>query len=397
MNELPTRFTRLWITRCLTGVLCALLAACAHRPPEPAENVTDLLHDDFYAQPLEPVDPQSVFAFSPEMRRFAEHELSTASKLRDPRAALLETLSKPEKLRLVYDASRTRNAAQAFEARAGNCLSLVIMTAAFARHLGVGVSFQSVPYEESYTRSGDLLFASMHVNLVLRVLTQRIIFTAPEPDDLTVDFLPAAELRGKRAELLQEQTVMAMYFNNRAAELLADGDSQAAYRHAREALHQDPRYQPAINTLAVIYMRGGHAQAAEAALRHVLARQPASTGALSNLVLLLQRSGRADEAAVVAAQLAKIQPEAPFQSYELGRRAMDRGEYARARELFARELQRQPYQSEVHFWAAMADARLGDSRGAAKHLQQAEENSVTLDARMLYAGKLARLRELHLQ
>ena len=64
MNELPTRFTRLWITRCLTGVLCALLAACAHRPPEPAENVTDLLHDDFYAQPLEPVDPQSVFAFS---------------------------------------------------------------------------------------------------------------------------------------------------------------------------------------------------------------------------------------------------------------------------------------------------------------------------------------------
>ena len=72
---------------------------------------------------------------------------------------------------------------------------------------------------------------------------------------------------------------------------------------------------------------------------------------------------------------------------------MEGGQYAQARDLFARELRRQPYQSEVHFWAALADWRLGDTKRAARHLQAAVENSLTRSAQQLYAGKLARLRE----
>jgi hypothetical protein len=38
-----------------------------------------------------------------------------------------------------YDSTVTRTAAQTYAARAGNCLSLVIMTAAFAEELGLRV------------------------------------------------------------------------------------------------------------------------------------------------------------------------------------------------------------------------------------------------------------------
>ena len=79
MNELPTRCSRLWIGRCLSGALCALLTACTHLPPEPAEPVAALLHDEFHAQPLEPVDSDAVFALSPAMRLYAERELSARS------------------------------------------------------------------------------------------------------------------------------------------------------------------------------------------------------------------------------------------------------------------------------------------------------------------------------
>jgi transglutaminase-like putative cysteine protease len=55
----------------------------------------------------------------------------------------VQALYQPDQIRLEYDAAVTRNAAQAFEARTGNCLSLVIMTAALARELGLTVRYQS--------------------------------------------------------------------------------------------------------------------------------------------------------------------------------------------------------------------------------------------------------------
>ena len=60
------------------------------------------------------------------------------------RQALFDALYQPDQLKLEYDAAMTRNAAQAFAVRSGNCLSLVIMTAAFAKEMGLDVRYQNV-------------------------------------------------------------------------------------------------------------------------------------------------------------------------------------------------------------------------------------------------------------
>jgi transglutaminase-like putative cysteine protease len=106
-------------------------------------------------------------------------------------------LYKPDQIRLEYDAAVTRNAAQAFEARTGNCLSLVIMTAALARELGLTVRFQSAFVDETWSRSGELYFRSGHVNITLG---RRFMDAGSgrAPTEFTVDFLPASELRGLR-------------------------------------------------------------------------------------------------------------------------------------------------------------------------------------------------------
>jgi len=114
-------------------------------------------------------------------------------------------------------------------------------------------------------------------------------------------------------------------------------------------------------------------------------------------VRVLQRAGRAAEAEVVARRLAQIEPVPPFHDFDLGRTAMAAGDFSEARRRFGLELHRQPYQSDVHFWAALADWQLGDGRRAAQHLRQAMENSSSRDAHDLYAAKLERLRALQLQ
>ena len=84
---------------------------------------------------------------------------------------------------------RTKNAAATFATRTGNCLSLVIMTAAFAKELGVPVRYQAAYLDETWSRTGNLLIASGHVNVTLaRRLLDAKTGARPHPAD---DRLPA--------------------------------------------------------------------------------------------------------------------------------------------------------------------------------------------------------------
>jgi Tfp pilus assembly protein PilF len=374
-------------------LLLALLAACAAPPPTPQPPPQSLLADAKFAPPAEPVAAASVFALDDEMRAFAAALLASPEGQRDARRALVQALTKAGPLRLRYDTGGTRTAAQAFHARAGNCLSLTIMTAAFARQLGLPLTYQAVQVDDQYSRSGTLVLATGHVNLVLGRSTRHLMPSIGhiEAEQLLIDFLPADQLRGQRSTPLPEHTIVAMYLNNRAAEALAEGLEDQAYWWAREALLQDPGFDAGANTLAVIYQRRGLLAQAEATLRQVLAHDADNISALTNLANVLRLAGRGAEAAEPAARLAKLQPNPPFHDFDLGRQALSAGDDAGALALFRRELRQQPDQPEVHFWTAIAAARLGDREQAARHLRLARDNSTTTATHALYAAKLDHL------
>ncbi len=392
MNLEPLR--RRWAANLVGGLCIALLAACATVEPTRSGDARVLLHDEWFSPSREDTRPERVFALSDSMRGYADNELRELIAHRDPRRVLVEALHNRGQLRLAYDAERTGNAAETFDSRSGNCLSLVLMTGAFARHLGLPITFRAVMLDPQYTRAGGLTLENGHVNIMMAHMGERPIWGA---HDLVVDFLPTRELTGHSAVPLTEQTVIAMYMNNRAAETLADGRNDDAYAWARAALMQDPAHASAVNTLAVIYMRRGQQAAAEEALRYALAREPENTAALSNLVLVLRNTGRTAEADQVAAQLKALQPYPPFHFLEAGRQALQAGRAAEARDLFERELRRQPFQHEVHFWLAQAYAQMGNSIKATEHLQQAKDYSTTMSSQKLYSAKLDRLRALQLQ
>jgi Tfp pilus assembly protein PilF len=379
--------------------LSAALLGCAQVGQPPAAP-TALFQDAAFQSPHPPVPTaQDLFRMSPDMLAYAKRELgrarSSTDVVTDPRRVLINALYNTQRMQLQYDASRTRDAAEAFAARAGNCLSLVIMTAAFAKHLDLPVAYQAVEAPAFYSRSAGLTMASHHVNLVLappgpRGWSARSISRGMEA--LTVDFLPQDELRGQRTALLQEATIVAMFLNNRAVELLAEQQVDSAYAHARAALLHDPGFMAAANTLGVIYLRREQFSAAETTFAHVLQSEPDDLSALNNQARLLARLGRPAEAERLQQHLARLQPLAPFQQLQDGREAMQQGDYARARDLFENELRLQPYQEEAHFWAAQAYWQLGDRQRTARHLAQAAEYSTTRSGHDRYAAKLAQLR-----
>lgn len=366
-----------------------LLAACGHQPLDGRDA---LFADHLFGPRPEGISAKNVFALSEPMRQYIDAEMASPLAAKGLNRGLIDELYRKNGLRLDYDAAVTRNAAEAFDARSGNCLSLVIMTAAFAKELGLTVRYQAAFIEPTWSRVGGMHFLSGHINLLLvgKSTGRRTMYDAGE--HLTVDFLPGDELRGLRTWPIPEHTVVAMYMNNRAAESLAQGRLDDAYWWARAAIGADPSFLSAYNTLAVVYLRRGEALWAERVLRAILEREPGNAPALSNLLLALEKQGRVAESAVLQRKLARIEPYPAFHFLDRGLSAMRLGDLKTARELFAKEVERDPYYHESHFWLALANVNLGNLEEARKHLALALEHSTTRDERELYTAKLERIR-----
>lgn len=378
--------------KCATLVLCLLAGACAELPST-APRPSALFHDALFAAPSAPVDPRQVFALSDAMKAYVRDELAS-QQYKGARQVLIDAVSQGQ-LKLEYDSVITRNAAEAFEAKTGNCLSLVIMTAAFAKAMDIEVQYNSAVFGDQWSRNGNVYFLNGHVNITLgkRPSDPRVLYDQAE--SMTIDFLPGSEIRGLRSTQVGEDTILAMYMNNRAAEALVRGRLDDAYWLAREGIRQNPQFWPAYNTLGVIYLRRGSPEMAEPVFRRVLQSDPANTRALANLGLTLARLGREADAARVDQQLARVEGEAPFRYFHAGLAAMEAGDFKTARDLFAKEVRRAQDYHEFHFWLGLAELRLGNIDVARSEFSLALEASTTRRDHDVYASKLARLSAYH--
>ncbi len=375
----------------------ATLSGCAVEPTAPPR--TDVFLDTAFRPPSVAIDADEALRLSPAMKQFAENEMAQEIRAKGVRDGLIDALYTKGRLQLDYDSEITRTAAEAFDARRGNCMSLVMMTAAFARHLKLPVRFNSVYLEENWTRNNGIFFVAGHVNISLgrpQTSLQRMTVYG-DPEMLTIDFLPPDQVRRHRARVIDESTILAMFQNNRAAEALLQDKVDDAYWWARAAILTDSRWLAAYNTLAVLYRRKGLYGPAEHTLRLVLEREPLNVQAMSNLVLVLSDLGRREEAQAYVNQLAQVQPVPPYKFFDEGVAAMKAGEFDTARSLFRKEVARAAYVPEFHFWLGLASYGLGDVNGARGEIAKALENSATVHDRQMYGAKLAWLNELRSQ
>jgi Flp pilus assembly protein TadD len=376
--------------RRLSLCLGLLLAGCAVAPAPPLAPAS-LWRDDLFAPAAAGFDDIDPFALSEAMQQALRTDVAQRVRERGAQAGLIDALYTHGSLKLEYDSTTTRTAAQAFEARSGNCLSLVLMTAAFAKAMGMPVRYHSAFIDESWSRSGNLLLRNGHINITLgRRLIDRRMYPFDTP--LLIDFLPADELQGLRTREIAEPTVLAMFSNNRAVEALAQGRVDEAYAWTRRSIGHDAGLNSAYNTLGVVYTRKGLFDAAEAAFNEALQRDAGNAQALANLAELVARQGRADEAALLRQRLARVEPHPPLHFLRQALAAMQREDYPLAHALLQRELARNDSYHETHFWLGVVSYKLGDSAGAARHLQRARDSSTQRSDQDLYAAKLAWLR-----
>jgi len=370
---------------------CLALTACAEAPVAPPPS-DPLFADGSFAPPSDRVTQADVFQVSPEMHRYLETRVAELANKHGEARGLLESLFKDKRVQVDYDAEFTRTAAQAFDARAGNCLSLAIVTGAMAKELGLEVSYQSVQTAEHWEREGDLLELVGHVNVTLGWPIPKARTWGFPTDRWTVDFMPESDLRHLVTEPITEARVAAMFMNNRAAEALAAKRVDDAYWWVRSGLEADPGFVALYNTLGVTYVRKGMTHQAETAFRQALAKSAYSQESWNNLAALLRHDGRVQEAVAIEQAHPPSKAAAMVVAIDDGIRANAVGDYPRALELFKHALRTSGDSHRLHYLLAVTYLNLGDRRSAMAQLQEAREDSLTTRQRTVYTSKIEMLK-----
>ncbi|MCP5289079.1 MAG: hypothetical protein H6931_08180 [Burkholderiaceae bacterium] len=259
-------------------LLASSLAACATDPIGSALALGPHFDDERFAAERFTPDPDAPLALTEEMDRYLRERIAPQLRVRGYLYGLVEALYADDQLRLGYDSAATLTAAETFGQRRGNCLSLVLMTAAFAQRLGLEVRFQRVLTEDAPELAGNLVRMVGHVNLGLAKRG-----TARVRDWITVDFLPGLEAARLRTIEISADRVKAMFFNNLAVEALGKGELPRAYWLARASVRQDPRLASPYVTLGVLWSRLGQDDRAGTAFRQALAVDSRNASALANL------------------------------------------------------------------------------------------------------------------
>jgi tetratricopeptide (TPR) repeat protein len=354
----------LWIAACLAG-----LAGCAAVPNAPSPTQLPW-HDQTFAYDaaLVSVQKEDLFRLDPVL----------VQKLQDP---ALKQLSTPMRLdhlvRLIYGsemkpfpytAGHSTVAAETWQQRRGDCLSLTVLAFSMAREMNMVSQMQEVRVPVWFDRHDSVDFLSEHVNVLFR-RSGPLNWTEGrlQSDDMIVDFEPQIG-SNREGQPLSDSAILSRYYNNIGAEHLVNARQQLAYAYFKAAILAEPRYPSSYNNLALLYRRAGLQADAEQLLRHAVALSHEATVPLSSLHQLLLEQGRNSEADEYARLLQSRREQDPYYWIGLGLQRLQSGNIRQSIQALE-EAQRLTHGfAEIHRYLALAYWRAGEQAHADEQL-----------------------------
>jgi len=298
-------------------------------------------------------------ALSPEIIDYIETNVTDRSSDYRIVDRLQQLLFDPAYLNLQYDDQRTRTAVQTFADRQGNCLSVVSLYIAMARHFGVNAQYQTVKVRPSWDRRGEHLVLSQHINAIGR-LSQNAQYV--------VDFTPEITLQQLTANRVSDLQGRALYFNNLGVESLIANDLEMAVAYFRNALWIDPELSIVWNNIGSTYSRLGDKELAEYSYRKSFSLDRSNATAINNLVKFHTARGDLVTAERYAKAIERFNNNNPYFHYNLGNVAYGEGDFEAARMHYEQAIRRKD--SEPDFFLALSKTyeMLGDMEQSGQQL-----------------------------
>jgi Flp pilus assembly protein TadD len=324
------------------------------------------------------------FLIPPELARYAiqvtGNQISTQTKL----AALLAAIFRPVEsggLGITYDNDKTRSVAEVWRDRKANCLSMTAFYVAAARSVSIEAKYAEALNTNRWRKVGNMVRFERHVVSLVRSMPK---------DDLIADFIPTLRRRNGiyLVAVLPELRFRSLYHSNRAVELLAEGNAEAARGAAQLSLNVDPKCSIGWNIMGVVQAACGEPIRAEQSYRQALVLDPRDSAAIGNMESLLRESGRLAEAAKYRAQGEDVRKNDPYFNSYIAEEALAEGNLDEAQKRIQVALKLLPHEPEFHLFLARLKLTQGDPDEARKAILEAKRWAGPGE-RERYDGKLA--------
>lgn len=330
------------------------------------------------------VEMAKFMALPDAVRQALDSHIKPIPRRSDQVKALHKLLYSGQGFNISYNNQRTKTAAEAFNTRSGNCLSLAALYIASARYLGFQAYFQLVEIPYQWMQRDNTTYYLGHVNAL-------VVFGA---NRVTAEFLgsfTAEEAAKFKSTQMSDTEALSRYYNNLGVEAMVRGENQKGLEYLTAAIETNRKYADAWVNLGVWYK--GHKRMVEAEQSYLTAVkiQSNNTSALSNLLVLYQGQGRALLAAEVANKLNRHRLKNPYYLAGLAEKALREQQFPQAIVLLKKAIKKQ---DDGRFYQLLGQAYF--AVGQVGKAQTALEKSVALASssqdELLRSEKLAALR-----
>ncbi|MDT8428471.1 MAG: tetratricopeptide repeat protein [Pseudomonadales bacterium] len=284
----------------------------------------------------------------------------TEQRTWDKVSLLQELLFSEEHLNIQYEDSANYTAIEVFHQQKANCLALMNLYIAMARHLGIDANYHTVKVRPSWDRRGELLVISEHINATGRV---------SHDSRYIVDFTPEVSLQQLTAAIVSDQHARALYFNNLGVEKLIAGDIKEALPFFKNALWLEPELEIAWNNIGAAYNRLAEFELAEYSYKRSFDLDNTTAAAIGNLARLYSSQGNTARAERYFAAIERFNKKNPYYHYLLGNDAYNAGNYKQAEKHYINALRRKQVEPDFYYALGLTYGELGQEVEANQLMQ----------------------------
>ena len=283
----------------------------------------------------------------------------------------------------------TLTASEAISNMTGDCVSLAIVTSAYAQLVGVRYLHRKVNRAPIYMRNKNVIIVAQHLRTIL-------FKPKYDTDDITanvwtehinIDYYKADT--DIPADPMTYDEFNALFFANLAATRLMNGDLIPAYQYSKKALDIAPHHQENVNLHALVLKRLGYQEMAMSLFDYGYQHLPPSINLLTNYQTLAQNMGNNELAKNIEQKLMTLKDANPYQWLTLGYEHYDKNKFSKAYSYFEKAKNKAPYLDDVYIALAKASYSLGKRRAAKDYLELALEAPVKSNDVNLVKAKLA--------
>ncbi len=374
----------------LVSLVVAFLAGCAasdNQPQTRKSGLSDALNHSLFQLVAVP-EAEALFQLSgEEQARFLAYvERLRGYGERDDRIVYHYLENKLNNFNYHGD---TLTAQQSLDEKHGNCISLAILTQAYAELIGVETGFQEMRTDPVYSKQDNLILVSSHYRTKLY---------APEHDDedndnmvyliraaTLVDYFPSSNSFFTSVSA-NKSDLIAKYYGNLAAEALVKEDLNKAYSLLLAALKYTPEKTELYNLAGVLHRRGEDIAGAERIYRLAIANGKANTPLYENYRVLARQMNNQDLVAELGLKI-DLMPKDPFMLIFRAKEASEHGAHYTAKELLKKAIVMAPYLPEPHVELAKILYVQGYNESSITQLENALEKTHDAEKLTLYQAK----------